>query len=125
MTNTKEYDPKLKLAMKEIREVVQKYDLFVTVNLMSQTHGEVFNSFPTWSGIQHEGNDIIRIRMKQNEREKWEATAHLVAQSVVYSGYLHRVFDQLLDMLRKHALIGMPTMDITPHSPEMDKPDET
>jgi len=114
------YDPKLKAVMKQMREIAQAYDVFIVCQIMSPTHGEVLCQWPSWSGVQAEGDDRVRIRMKGEERTKWDATAHIVASTVVWSERMFKNFSGILHELSKKALIGLPRCEITPHRPEMD-----
>lgn len=116
-----EYDPKLKAAMKEIRLILEKHDIFGAFNIISPSHGELLVHFPTWSGVQHETPERVTIKIKAADTDKWEQTAHILASTEVYAENLARQFHFLLRELGRHALIGMPKLKITPHRPEMDE----
>ena len=53
-----EFDPKLKAAMAEIREIAQRYDIGIAAALVSETHSEYLSGFPTWSAIAYEGEGV-------------------------------------------------------------------
>lgn len=63
-------DPKLKLAMEEIKLVLAKYDIAGAVVLASQTHMEYLNAIsPSWSCCWFEpqpgGGMLLRVRSKR------------------------------------------------------------
>lgn len=63
------YDPRLKIAAKEIRNILEKHQVAGSINLASDTHGEVCMYFPRWSLVQLQGNSIhIGLRAKEPER---------------------------------------------------------
>lgn len=63
------YDPKLKVAAKEIRAVLEKHQVAGSISLASDTHAETCIYFPRWSMIQIKGEAIsIGLRAKEPER---------------------------------------------------------
>jgi len=69
-------DPKLKLAMEEIKEILKRHDIAAVVHLQSQAHGEFFYHIdPSWScaTLSPEG----RFRFKADIKTKPETDKEL------------------------------------------------
>lgn len=121
------YDPKLKQAAAEMRNILKKYDISAFVSLTSKTHSEFVFHLPTWSGVQFEedanGHTQFRIKIKKEEQAKAEATTWMVYGSLELLAQGMKQFDMLLDVLKSKALVMLPGGPREPlkHRPEMDE----
>jgi hypothetical protein len=107
------HDPKLKEAMAEIKNVLNKHDLAGQVTLVSKTHSEFYWKIdPTWSCAKPEpaesGKVAIRFRAtkkdipdKEERRKLAELTLHLLCQIRDLNAQNFMVFDELLNQLGK------------------------
>ena len=117
------FDPKLKTAAKEIREILDRHDVAAYISLVSPTHSEFVLRFPTWSGVQREEPHGLRIKLRAVEVQKVEATTWMV---VGMSELLTRgleMFSSVFGILRQNALISISNAEdrFTPHDPSMDE----
>lgn len=116
------YDPKLKEAMKEIDQIMMKYDIGGYINLVSRSHGAYrLYVTPTWSAAKWEGEDCLRIKAVKSEMG--EEKAHDLLHGTVHLIYS---IDKFCDMgvqfaksikqllLEKVEVIEEP-QTITPH----------
>lgn len=76
------YDPKLKECIARIEKLCEEYDCGGSVSLVSRTHGEFRYVLPKWTGFTEEpdqqGKTQIRLKVKKEEREKAELSAHFI-----------------------------------------------
>ena len=121
------FDPRLKAAMEEIKQVCQRYDVAFTGMLVSPTHSEYAMEFPTWSVAYFdddapEGQVALRIRSKQSDfadpemKEKADSfTVHMFDQ---WMNWHKRQLGGLLPiwhLLGRHWDITSDLPDATPH----------
>jgi hypothetical protein len=111
------FDPKLKECAEELKAIINKYDVAATISLISPTHGEFVIHLPTWSGVQLEPPDGVRIKMKAIETKKQQDTAHLIVSTIQINQMFIENFGSIFNELRKHSLISMSPLEprITPH----------
>lgn len=123
------YDPDLKVAVLEITEILEKYDIGATVTLTSKTHAEFFYRFADWSVIQFVkenkyGSRAIRIKSKRSDfdskeeqRKKTADSVGSVAQYRDIAAQTFTIFDKIYKELEKFMEIDhKPFSDFTPHS---------
>lgn len=87
------YDPVLKEAVAEIREILERKNLCAFITLVSKTHGEYAFHYADWTGIytQHtkEGKEIrIKIVGSRSENPDIRESAKSMAEntaSVIYT----------------------------------------
>jgi hypothetical protein len=105
------YDPKLKEAMLEIQEILDKHKIGGNIALTSQSHSEFLYHFPEWSVIQFDKNKPgeVRIRSKREDFKSKEEqhqmtrySTHIVAQNRDLAGRSFEVFDTLFKELEKY-----------------------
>jgi hypothetical protein len=103
------YDPDLKTAILEIKEILDKYEIGASVALSSQTHSEYLNHFPKWCIVQFDKNQPgVRIRSKKEDfmtREEQhrvtEASAGLIANIRDINAQAFSIFDTIFKTLEK------------------------
>lgn len=106
---TKNYSPTLRSAMKEIREVCEKYDIGGVVALADKEHGEFAFLIPTWSLAQWDGDpNLGRLRLKAksgvNPKEQLESTLHLLLSTKdICAGYVQQM-STMEGMVREHGI---------------------
>jgi len=112
-------DPKLKECAEEMKTILKKYDVAATISLVSPTHGEFVMHLPTWSGVQLDGDRGVRIKFKSTEKEKAQATAHLIVSTIQINEMFAGNFKGMFDELSKKSLISFSDIHnrITPHIP--------
>jgi hypothetical protein len=103
------FDPRLKAAMSEIQEVLQRYDIGAAVALVSPTHSEYAYELPSWSVLRWEdpgdGQVGLRLRSKredfatrESQRAVTDATVHLVEQLRLIGGQTFEMFHQVMEL---------------------------
>lgn len=99
------YDPKLKEAMAKIQRICEQYDCGGYVSLTSRTHGEFRYILPQWTGLQEELRDGvvvgIRLRVKKEERDKAELTAHFIHSNLDVVVQMFHLFSHFVDMTKE------------------------
>lgn len=109
------YDPKLKTAIGEIQQILEKHDVSGVIQLISQTHSEFLIHFPTWSGVQFEestdGEMRLRIKFKKEDIEKGNLTAHLIVDQMQMSSKHFEVFSGLFQTLKTKCLISFSSLE--------------
>lgn len=98
----KTYDPKLRLAMVEIEEILRRHDLVAFISLGSLTHGEfMLHTDASWSCMKPEkfpdGRAAMRFKSKglvpgTKEFEGLEATAAFICNSADLCNRFSQVF---------------------------------
>jgi len=104
------YDPDLKIAIEEIKAILDKFQISATVILNSPTHAEYLNYFPVWSAIQFEkSKPMIKIRSKRkdfNSREEQhailEASVGLIARARDISAQNFTMYHEIFKIMEKH-----------------------
>ncbi len=116
MTTKTPYDPKLRLAAEEIKEILKKYDCMGFTVLASPTNSEfIFEPATTWSVCRWEGSPTesgLRFRSKREDFASKEAQDTATAATVhglESCRWLAERFNQdlgrLVDELRKRMTI--------------------
>lgn len=104
------FDPALKAAMQEIRDVLEAYGLGASILLVSPSHSEFALGLPPGGCLKWEenskGNRSIRVRLREAEyaskeeaHDAAEYTTHFIAQVRQWGVKSSRDMQQLLDML--------------------------
>jgi hypothetical protein len=109
----KNFDPKLKQAIKEFDAICRKYDCMGSALFVSPTHAEFRNVIDsTWSLMKYELPDRVRFRSKKtdfkDEREQHaatEATVHGVTSLINWHQGSLDIWNRLLLILRDHMQI--------------------
>jgi hypothetical protein len=112
-------DARLKEAMSEIIEVLDRYGIGGTILLSSSTHAEYCAHLPEWSVIQKEGEAGYRVKIsaKRDSIELVQASAHLIYSQRDMNGLMFQAYSGLCEHLAKLLEIesvpfgGIPEMD--------------
>jgi hypothetical protein len=112
-------DARLKEAMSEIIEILDRYGIGGTILLSSSTHAEYLAHLPEWSLIQKEGESGYRVKVStaKHSIELVESSAHLIYSQRDMSGLMFQVYSGLCQHLSKLLDIddlpfgGVPEMD--------------
>jgi hypothetical protein len=111
-------DARLKEAMSEIIEVLDRYGIGGTILLSSSTHAEYVAHLPAWSLIQREsGGYRIKVSAKKDSIQLVEASAHLVYSQRDMTGLMFQIYSGVCEQLSNvldlehHPFGGMPDMD--------------
>jgi hypothetical protein len=109
----RKFDPRLKAAMQEIKDVLNRYDIAGQVVLVSPTHSEFHTHFPTWSLAQFETDakgEEIGISFKtggqifatpKSKHQAAEVSVHILAQFQHNAAVHFTMADELLEMLKE------------------------
>jgi hypothetical protein len=99
------FDPKLKEVMAEIKEILERHDVYGYVSITSQTHSEFKNIFPTWSPVFFDG-DNLRFRAKAKDYPTREAHqkaldtgAALIANTMDAAANCFNIFRKIYEMV--------------------------
>lgn len=107
------FDPKLKAAMQEIRDILLAYELGGSLLLVSETHSEFALGLPPWGSLEWDkdtqGQVGIRIKHQRATFDSEDAataaaegTAHFIAMVRKWGYKCGKDMDQLLTMLQEH-----------------------
>jgi hypothetical protein len=114
------FDPKLKAAAEEIKEILKKYDAQGTMLLVSPSHAEfLFHVDTSWSVLKVEVDaadpehyQLIRFRSKREDFPSKEAqiaavtaTVHGITSTLQFGRLVQQRMQELLDELGKHMKI--------------------
>ena len=123
-----EFDPNLKSAMAEIREIAERYDIGIAAALVSETHSEYLSGFPTWSAIRFTEEGITADFTKASYPDKVtqmaaiERSLHALLQLRDLSGkhfmQFEEVFKKIEEMLPPGFVQHKPFANHTPHDPD-------
>ena len=121
---TPQFDPVLKQAVLDIKEVMKKHDIGGVVILNSRTHGEYALMFPEWAGLyEEESNEAgvmkVRIKFKASEKEKSKGAADFLVTGIQMMGKIQENFHALFNHVRANALVYIPPLEIVRHTPDM------
>lgn len=98
-----QYDPKLKKAMSEIKDILDKYDIAGFIALHSVGHGEhMFKINPSYSCAFVESTpqgDMVRVRARVDEDYDGDVKKCIKAQSDTVN-----MFEIMTDMIGANAL---------------------
>ena len=105
-------DPKLKMAMEEIKRILVKYDIAAQITLVSPTHSEfLYHVLTSWSVVVW-NEDSIRFKSKRadfkNKKEqnyKTNSTVHMLLQIRDIAGQTFMILDKIKTQLDKHMKI--------------------
>ena len=102
------YDPALKEALARIEQICFEYGIGGYVSLVSQTHGEFRPILPAWAGCTWEYKDDdhlvvtgVRLKVKKEERDKAEMTAHFIHSGLDCSAHAFQFFDFLVKQTKE------------------------
>lgn len=121
------YDPVLKVAMEEIKAILDKYDIGANIILGSKTHSEYFYDFPTWSIVQFaekgslkQGLKIVSKRKDYKSLEEQhqisEYSTGLIARNRDMAAQTFSMFQDVFEQLENHFEIEhKPFSGHTPH----------
>ena len=105
------YDPKLKEAMKEIREICKKHDIASFICLSSQTHGEFGLELPKWQPLFFEGQNLrfksvgAAFNSKAEHIKSLNLGAWIVCQFQDMAALLFKQMSQMREMLEEKVEI--------------------
>lgn len=124
-----EFDPRLKAAMQEIKEVLTKYDIAGHTVLVSPTHSEYNTQFPTWSLAQWEQDEqgVVGIRFNtrgqtfatpKGKHAAVEVSAHILDQLRHNATQQFALMEHILAILRQNMVIDSDIKLSHPHDAE-------
>lgn len=114
------FDPRLKAAMEEIKEVCRRYDVALAAMLVSPSHSEYVYEFPTWSPLgfedvddpDDEGKVGLRFRAvgsqfagRASHHAILEAGVHLVENLRLFGAQTFEIYNHVMDMLEERVQI--------------------
>lgn len=108
MMPAEKFDPKLRLAMEEIKAILAKYDCAATITLQSGQHAEYLYHFsPTWSCVTLTDTGHCRVKCKR-EDFKDEASAKLCLEYSIgmFVGFLDFARKTTEDMTQLLRMVG-------------------
>jgi hypothetical protein len=100
-------DPKLKVAMAEVKEVLAKYDIGAIVLLASPTHSEYLYEFsPTWSCAKIEGAQL-RVKALRADFPSEEAQVKCLKETIgMLAGFADLSAQSLEALTRVLKMLG-------------------
>ena len=108
-----EYDPDLKQAVIDIKQILKKYDISGAIGLCSKTHAEFYMEFPEWSCVKLEESGKVAIDIKRENFESMDAavkavqnTTHVLLRNIDMSNYVIEAMEEILSHIE-------PKFDIT------------
>lgn len=101
------YDPKLREAMKEIVQVLNKYDCGALVSLHSLIGSEFrMHMEPTWSMIRLiDGGEKAHIKFRWKEKERMNGTAGMLCSMRDIGALFFGQADNLVKQMEQHSEI--------------------
>jgi hypothetical protein len=124
----KKFDPRLKAAMQEIHDILERYNIAGHVVLVSPSHSEFATTFPKWSLAQYEkqGKQVgIRFSTKnrdfptsKEECEAIETSVHMIEQFRINAVEHFRVMDEIMRRVRTNIEVVTTPIEMTPHDAE-------
>lgn len=109
------YDPILREAMKEIKDILKKYDIGGYISLSSPTHGEFSLELePKWSMIRWMREDAAHIKLHMKSApEKTDATVGMIARQQEMCGRTFLMLDEIMNQIKNHAEVESKPLEIT------------
>lgn len=108
-----QYNPKLKKAMTEIKEILDKYDIAGSIVLHTPGHGEHFIKVdPSYSCAFFEpiiGDEGVNLRIRTRLQEDFNGDA---AKRNKSQDDTVNMFDVMSTLLGKHALMSIDMMEL-------------
>lgn len=113
-----EYDPILKEAAEEFKELCKKYDIFGVTLLVSSSHAEFIHRIdPSWSCMKVDSEIkggigiIFKSKLedfdsKEDQHEATESTIHALTSIVEWSRQMNNNFQKMLVDLSNHMRIA-------------------
>lgn len=99
-------DPKLKLAMEEIKEILKRHDIAAIVHLQSQAHGEFLYSLsPSWSCASLSDDGRFRFKADIKTKPETDKERARVTTGMLIS-FLDAAEKQKQDMTTAARLVG-------------------
>jgi hypothetical protein len=97
-------DARLKEAMGQIVEILDRYGIGGSICLTSSTHAEYLLHLPEWSLIKKQADGSIRIKIsaKNDSIELVEASTHLVYSQRDMNGLMYQTLSALCKQLSKN-----------------------
>lgn len=103
-------DPKLQMAMEEIKAIIQKHDLSASVLLQNQTHGEFFYELsPSWSCITLTTDGQIGVKCKaktggDDEKERLRVSVGLIMGILDHARKQEKNMSEVVELLIHNGL---------------------
>ena len=117
-----DYDPDLKQAVIEIKQILKQYDISGTIGLCSKTHSELYVGFPDWSCVKIEESGKVTIDIKRENFESMDAavmavqnTAHHLLRNIDMSNYVIEAMEEILSHIEPKFDIDHETGKPHPH----------
>jgi hypothetical protein len=105
--NDKNYDPKLRTAMKEIEEILKKYDIGATITLQSEKHAE-FKMFveTSWSLARFiRDGDAFHIKLYNSRQPQLDWTAGMIYSMRDLSALFFQQTEQIIKKIEEHSKV--------------------
>ena len=131
MTEDLGFDPRLKAAVEEIKEIAERYDVAGAVFLVSPTHSEYFYNLPSWSVLRFEQDPAnpenvgLRFRTmgedfanKASQEAATGATVHMVEHLRGLSAKTFEMFHMIMEMIEEHFEIDRKPLKHRPGKPQ-------
>lgn len=117
-----DYDPKLKAAMEEIKQVIKKYEIGGAITIASKTHAEFLYELPAWSCVSFTDRGLSIYSQKSHfrsideQRENQEASFHVIYQIRDIAAQTFMLFEKCTKGIEQHANVEhKPFHNFTPH----------
>lgn len=100
-------DPKLKIAMEEIKDILLKHEIAGAITLVSKTHSEYLYHFPKWSCVSMSDRGLSAYSQKrfypnaEAQKENVEQSLHIVFQIRDIAAQTFTWFDRFTQMIRE------------------------
>ncbi|PHJ65006.1 hypothetical protein VF04_04275 [Nostoc linckia z7] len=104
MSETQNYEPKLKEALAKMEAIAKEYELGFVIALASATHSEFKTEFPEWSLIQRTEQGI-RLRLRSSEPKLTEDSVSVLLGLRDMSGMMCENLSMVVDEAKKHIQI--------------------
>lgn len=107
MNKPETFDPKLVAAHREIRAILEKYEIAGHYSLHSATHVKFNVYWPKWSLVfwdkDKKGHDALRIQVKKAEPERSAASAHLLFSMQEVAEYVGHMLKRFCNQYRENV----------------------
>lgn len=99
------YDPKLRTAMAEIKNILARFDIGAAVVLQSETHTEFeMHLEPSWSLIRFvRDGDALHIKLHFSKKEQLTQTVGMIYSFRDVCALIFRHCDQIAKQIEEHA----------------------
>jgi len=101
------YDPKLRVAMKEIDAVLAKHDIAALVALQSQTHSEFKMAIePTWSLVRYiRKGDAVHIKLHHSKQPQLDQTTGMIWNFRDLAALFFTQMDAIAKKVEQHSKV--------------------